>query len=198
MSNAKIAGRLGDRDQALLFQGANMSELTILFKADHRTLKEKMFGLHPVGKRGSAEIYDVSEVARRMGRLTEDQIDAAMRRLNHADLPKQLTKEYWAGKTSKQTYELKAGDLWPTALVVERVGLMVKALKMELDLTVDTIERQVEMTDKQRELANMAIKGAKANMLVALQKLFLHAPPAPVKEEKPKKPYDFDEDDDEL
>ena len=157
-----------------------MSELSILFKCDHRVLKEKMHGIAPVGKRGQALIYDISEVASRMGKLTEEQVDKAMRRLNHADLPKQLTKEYWAGKRSKQAYEREEGDLWPTARVVSEVGEMVKSLKMELDLLTDGIERNSEMTDRQREVAKQLVNGAKTNMLKRLKERFEDAEPVPV------------------
>lgn len=157
-----------------------MSELSILFKCDHRVLKEKMHGIAPCGKRGQALIYDISEVASRMGKLTEEQVDKAMRRLNHADLPKQLTKEYWAGKRSKQAYEREEGDLWPTARVVSEVGEMVKSLKMELDLLTDGIERNSEMTDRQREVAKQLVNGAKTNMLKRLKERFEDAEPVPV------------------
>ena len=180
MSTDKVRGRLDAASESILFEGANMSELSILFKCDHRVLKEKMHGIASVGKRGSAAIYDIAEVASRMGKLTEEQVDKAIRRLNHADLPKQLTKEYWAGKRSKQAYELQAGDLWPTTRVVSEVGEMVKSLKMELDLLTDGIERNSEMTDRQREVAKQLVNGAKTNMLKRLKERFEDAEPVPV------------------
>ena len=180
MSTEKVRGRLDAASESILFEGANMSELSILFKCDHRVLKEKMHGIAPVGKRGQAVIFDIAEVASRMGKLTEDQVDKAMRRLNHADLPKQLTKEYWAGKRSKQAYEREEGDLWPTARVVSEVGEMVKSLKMELDLLTDGIERNSEMTDRQREVAKQLVNGAKTNMLKRLKERFEDAEPVPV------------------
>lgn len=180
MSTDKVRGRLDAASESILFEGANMSELSILFKCDHRVLKEKMHGIPSVGKRGQALIYDISEVASRMGKLTEEQVDKAMRRLNHADLPKQLTKEYWAGKRSKQAYEREEGDLWPTARVVSEVGEMVKSLKMELDLLTDGIERNSEMTDRQREVAKQLVNGAKTNMLKRLKERFEDAEPVPV------------------
>lgn len=180
MSTDKVRGRLDAASESILFEGANMSELSILFKCDHRVLKEKMHGIAPAGKRGQALIYDISEVASRMGKLTEEQVDKAMRRLNHADLPKQLTKEYWAGKRSKQAYEREEGDLWPTARVVSEVGEMVKSLKMELDLLTDGIERNSEMTDRQREVAKQLVNGAKTNMLKRLKERFEDAEPVPV------------------
>ena len=186
---------LSKGDESILFEGANLSQLGVLFKCDHRVLKEKMHGIAPVGKRSNADIFDVAEVAARMGKLTEEQVDKAIRKLNHADLPKTLTKEFWAGKRSKQEYELRAGDLWPTVHIVEQVGEMVKSLKMELDLLTDAIERQTEMTDRQREIAKQLVNGAKSNMLQRLREKFETKMPAPEITAIATKKYD---DDDEL
>lgn len=178
MSKANAANTLDKEGASILYEGANISQLCVLFRIDDRTLREKMHGMAPVGKRNNAMIYSVAEVAKLMGKMTEEQVDTAIRRLNHADLPKALTKEYWAGQRSRQEYELKAGDLWPTAKVVSEVGEMVKALKMELDLLTDAIERQSEMTPRQRDIANSLIDGAKANMLKRLRLRFEAKPPA--------------------
>lgn len=167
-----------DVGRSILYEGANQAQLCVLFKCDTRTIKERMHGLVPVGKRSGVDIFDVAEVAARMGKMTEEQVNKAIRRLNHADLPKALTKEYWAGQRSRQEYELRAGDLWPTSKVVEEVGEMVKSLKMELDLLTDAIERQTEMSDRQREVAKQLIKGAKENMLTRLKEKFQSPNPA--------------------
>ena len=172
MARSDVRFALDKESESILYQGANLSQLSILFKCDHRTLKARMHGIPPVGKRQNVEIYDIAAVAGRMGKLSVEQVDAAMKRLNHDQLPKQLTKEYWAGKRSKQAFELAEGDLWPTTKVVEEVGEMVKSIKMELDLLIDGIERQVEMSDKQRYIAKQLINGAKANMLQRLQEKF--------------------------
>lgn len=175
MARETAAATLDSESRALLYEGANLSQLGLLFKCDHRVLVERLHvhNVKPIGKRGKGEIYDISEVARSMGRLTEEQVDAAMRRMNHADLPKTLTKEYWAGLRSRQDYLLKDGDLWPTNDVITAVAEMVKTLKMELDLLTDAIERQTEMSERQREIATGLIDGAKLNMQTKLREQFL-------------------------
>lgn len=180
--------------ESILYEGANLSQLSVLFKADHRILKERMYGIGPVGKRRGVDIYDIAEVASRMGKLSEAQITAAMKRMNHDQLPKQLTKEYWAGLRSRQEYEFRAGDLWPTTKVVAEVGEMVKALKMELDLLTDAIERNTEMTDRQREVAKQLVNGAKTNMIERLHDKFKVKPPTDADE----KLHIIADDDDEL
>lgn len=192
MAKVGVANKLDQESANIIYEGANISQLMALFACDDRTLRDRMHGIQAVGKRYNAMIYKVSEVAARMGRLSEEQVDQAIRRLNHADLPKALTKEYWAGQRSRQEYELKNGDLWPTSKVVQEVGEMVKSLKMELDLLTDAIERQTELTPKQREIAMSLVDGAKTNMLKALREKFeikqspVAAAPTP------------DDDDDEL
>lgn len=196
MATAKTEGRtLDEASRMILYQGANLSELGVLFKADHRTLKQRMHGIEPVGKRHGAYVYEIAAVAEKMGKLSEEQVRKAMMTMNHDQLPKQLSKEYWAGQRSRQEYELRAGDLWPTTKVIENVGEMVKSLKMELDLLVDGVERITELTDRQREVIKQLVKGAKSNMLKRLEEKFQAKP---VVEEVPEAIVVIDDDDDEL
>lgn len=159
MGRANAAVTLDEEGASILYKGANMSQLSILFKVDDRVLKEKMHGIQPCGKRGNAAIYDVAEVAARMGKLTDEQVDAAMARLNHNDLPKNLTKEYWAGLRSRQEFMLKENKLWPTEQVIECLGDLLKLVRMSAMLTVDAVERQVELSDRQRDIIKSQMDG---------------------------------------
>jgi hypothetical protein len=142
---------LDDSSRAMIYDGLNLSELGRLFHMDHRVLVEKLHGVAPSGKRGSADTYQVHEVAPYLVKPIFD-IEAYVKRMNHADLPKMLTKEFWAGQRSKQEYLLKAGDLWPTAEVIKSVGELMKLMKMSVQLMSDGVERQVELSDRQRAL----------------------------------------------
>lgn len=186
---------LDDKSKAILYEGANLSEMAILFKRDERTLKRLMHGIEPIGKRYNAPIYDVAKVAARMTKMTPEQVDQAIRRLNHADLPHMLTKEYWSGQRSKQEYLLREGDLWPTAKVIEKASEMVKVLAMELNLLSDGVERSTELTDKQREILMNLVDGAKNNMLKKLRENF-GKKPEPAAEPEPAPWSDEDEEDD--
>lgn len=187
---------LDDKSKAILYDGANMSEMAQLFACDERTLKRKMHGIEPCGKRYNSPIYNVAKVAARMGRLTAEQVDEAVKRLNHADLPQHLTKEYWNGQRAKQEFLLREGDLWPTALVIEKVGELVKVLTMELNLLVDGVERSTELSERQRDILVNLVDGTKTNMLKKLQDNFKPKTPAVLTVSKPWS--DEDEDDDEL
>ena len=198
MQRSDIRKSSDETTNVLLYEGATMAQMAVLFKIDERTLKRKIYGLNPVGRRYNTVIYDVAEVAPRLAKMTEEQIDEAMRRLNHADLPKMLTKEYWNGRRARQAFELAEGDLWETTRVITEVGEMVKVLKMELDLLTDGIERNTEMTDKQREVAASLVEGAKINMLKRLRERF-ETPAAKAKriagDTKPAQPAPWSDDD---
>lgn len=158
----KGSTKLDAASSAIIYEGANLSEMSVMFKCDHRVLKEKINAIpqiKPCGKRGQADIYPIHEVAARMGKLSDEQVHAAMRHMNHADLPKALSKEYWAGLRSKQEYELKAGQLWPTDKVVGVLGDIFKLVKMSVLLTMDAVERNQELPPRVRDVMKRQMDG---------------------------------------
>lgn len=154
----KATTSLDEASQAMLFEGLNLSQLGVAFRMDHRVLVEKLHGVSPSGTRNGAAIYKIDEVAPHLVKPIYD-IEDYIKRMNHADLPKHLTKEFWAGLRSKQEYELKAGDLWPTAKVIEAVGELFKLVKMSLLLMSDAVERQTELTARQRDIIRSMTDG---------------------------------------
>ena len=112
---------------------------------------EKLHGVKPCGHRGNAQIYSVAEVAPYLVKPMYD-IENYIRKMHHNDLPKMLTKEFWAGQRSKQEYLLREGDLWPTDSVIEKVSELFKLIKMQARLGVDAVERQTELTPRQRSI----------------------------------------------
>lgn len=157
-ANGKVL--LDDQSKAMLFEGLNLSELGVAFRMDHRVLVEKLHNCKPTGTRNGVSTWKINEAAPHLVKPLYD-IEEYIKRMHHNDLPKHLTKEFWAGLKSKQDYELRAGDLWPTAKVIESVGELFKLVRMSTLLTVDAVERQVELTDTQRNI----IKGLMDGML---------------------------------
>lgn len=156
---------LDEESQAMLYDGLNLSQLSIAFRMDHRVLVEKLHRVEPTGSRRGVATYTIDEVAPHLVKPIYD-IETYIKRMNHTDLPKHLTKEFWAGLRSKQEYELKAGDLWPTARVIGEVGELFKLVKMSVLLLSDAVERQTELSDRQREI----IKGLTDGMLEDLHR----------------------------
>lgn len=159
-------GNSDDEVMSALYKGLNQSQLMKLFRLDNRTIKAKIFesGIKPVGRVYHADIYSVHELAPYLVKPVGD-IEAYIKKMDHHDLPKMLTKEFWAGLRSKQEYEEKAGLLWRTERVVEEVGELMKLVKMSTLLMLDAVERQTELSDRQREI----IRSLSHGMLSDLQ-----------------------------
>lgn len=164
-TNKRVSASMDDTSRAILYEGANLSELSILFRMDHRVLVEKLHNVKASGMRRGVAIYRIDEVAPYLVRPQYD-IEEYIKKMNHTELPKMLTKEFWAGQRSRQEYMLKDGDLWPTAKVVENVGELMKLMKMSVRLFSDGVERQSELTEKQRAI----IRGLSDGLLTELHR----------------------------
>lgn len=169
--NGKVM--LDAESKAMLYEGLNLSELGVAFRMDHRVLTEKLQPCQPTGRRNGFPTWKINDVAPHLVRPLYD-IETYIKRMNHADLPKHLTKEFWAGLKSKQDYELKAGDLWPTAKVVQEVGELLKLVKMSVLLMGDTVERSTELSEKQRGIIKSLIDGMLQELHRAVVEKFTH------------------------
>jgi hypothetical protein len=159
-----------DKDtQAMLFEGASLSQLVQLFGQDIRKIKAKLHGLAPVKIRTGHPIYSVKEAARY---LVEPiwPIDEYITRMNHADLPMMLRKEYWAGMRSKQIYEMAKGDLWPTDRVIEHLSDILKTISLSLKLSQDVVNRETALTIEQRRIITQLMDRALAEAHNVLEK----------------------------
>lgn len=153
--------------EAMIFQGANITQIAKLFHMDRRDVTPKILDVPQCGTRGGYPIYFIHEVAPHLVKPIYD-IETYIKRMHHNDLPKHLTKEFWAGALAKQKYEEEAGDLWRTDEVVEKLGGVFKKLRMTMLLMGDAIERETTFTDKQRDMLSAMVDGALNKMADSL------------------------------
>lgn len=196
MSSTSRADSLDAESRAMLYEGCNLSQLGILFRMDHRVLVEKLHGVSPSGKRGKGATYLVHEVAPHLVKPVYD-IETYIKRMNHTELPKMLTKEFWAGQRSKQEYLIKAGDLWPTAKVISEVGELFKMIKTQTRLASDAIERQTELTPRQRAIVKSLLDGMLRDLHEVVTEKFAEREPDLLRPENPQI-VDLDQDDEAL
>lgn len=154
---------LDKQSQAMLFEGASLSQLSQMFSQDIRKVKSKLHGLLPTNTRASHPIYKIAEAARYLVKPMWD-IDEWISRLDSAkDLPTELSKEYWAGKRSRQLFEEHAGDLWRTEKVIDMVTDLFKGMAMSLRLVDDAVNSESILTSKQREVIRRLMDEALSN-----------------------------------
>ncbi len=75
-----------------------------------------------------------------------------MRALKRGDLPAQLQESVWNAMLKRQKWEENAGQLWRTEAIRSVLGETFQTLKFTLQLWVETVERQTELSDAQRQI----------------------------------------------
>lgn len=148
---AAEAKRLDRISKSVLFQGASISQLGLLFGKDNRTVSLKLQGCEPCGKRAGFAIYRIRDAAPYLVTPVGD-FEAYLKKMNHKDLPPALTKEYWQGQRARQQFEEEEGDLWRTDDVVAKFSHAFQSLRTSMLLFSDAVEREVAFTDHQRDL----------------------------------------------
>jgi len=143
------AKTLDIRSESMLYEGANLTQLCRIFEMDLKELKAKMITLPPCGTRNNYSIWKIGEVARLVVNPIDD-IETRLKNMNARELPKNLSKDFWAGMKSRQEYLIKAGELWNTKEVVEALGEAFKHVRMSLLLLADNVERETEFSEKAR------------------------------------------------
>lgn len=156
---ARRSNQNDELTEAMLFQGANITQIAKLFRMERRDVTPKIMDVPPCGERGGYPIYYIHEVAPHLVKPIYD-VETYLKRMHPNDLPKTLSKEFWAGMKARQEYEKAAGDLWPTDKVIETMGEAFKMLRMAILLAGDTVEREMAFTHDQREKLRVIMDGA--------------------------------------
>jgi hypothetical protein len=140
-----------ETSNVIMYEGANLSQLSVLFRMDHRILVEKLHQCPPTGIRNGTQIWRIDVAAPYLVRPVFN-VEETIRRMNPGDLPKMLAKEFWAAQKIKQDVEEREGNLWPTDRVVRAIGGVMKIVKNSVRLFVDAVDRQSELNETQRRI----------------------------------------------
>lgn len=137
--------------RAIIYQGATIPQLAAMFELKSADVLRKLANVAPTGKNTDGkDLYRVREAASQLARLP-DNVVAQVMRLNHMDLPPMLRKEYWTGQNAMLKFLQAEGELWDTGAVVEYVAEAFKTIRMSLLLMTDTLERDSDLSETQRE-----------------------------------------------
>jgi hypothetical protein len=163
---------------------ASMAQLAHLFRTDAKTLPRRLHGIRPTNVRSGVRVYDIREAASRLVKPGYS-IEHYIRRMHHNELPVGLSKEFWAGQRSRQEFEIKQGDLWPTAKVVEFLAETLKDARMTILLFPETVERETGVTDAQRKTIRRLCDGLIDELRKTLVEKFENYEPSPEPEQLP-------------
>lgn len=163
---------IDEESDAIVLKGASLAQLAMIFSMDARDIKMKMHGqVKPCGERRGHAIYAIKEVARYVVSPPYD-MDEFIQKMTISDLPTILRKEYWAGMRSRQLYEKEAAELWPTSQVVETISSLLKTLRLSLLLSREAVERETELSDRQRAIMTRVIDTSLEDLYVTTTRQF--------------------------
>lgn len=164
--------------------GVSVPWLMKAFAMGRQTVERKLRGCVPIGQgKHNTPLYDLAEAASYLVTPRVD-LEEYLKGLKPEQLPERLRESYWNSMLKRQRWEEKAGDLWRTQTVVDRLTPVLLAMRNQLQLLPDNIERVAGLTPKQmaavqgivdsiqaemhRELLAFAAKGTTANQLAEL------------------------------
>ena len=137
-----------------LNRGVSVAWLAHVFDMDQATVKRKLGNCPPksVTARGTKQtrvLYDLKQAA---AFLVTPAFSTAeyMRSVKRGDLPPALQQTVWDALLKRQKWEENAGELWRTEKIREVLGSTFQTIKFTMQLWIDTLEKQVEVTDAQR------------------------------------------------
>lgn len=163
--------RLDRESQMILYQGASIGQIALLFGRDKRTVTSKIAGkVEPCGMRAGFPIYKIPDVAPYLVPPVGN-FEEAIQSMHHDDIPPLLHRNYWAGKRERLKFEEEEGRLIDVFEAAELVAKAYKNLRMTILLMPDAIERETVLTDDIRA----ALKKLTDGLLVAAQKNLIEA-----------------------
>lgn len=144
---------------AIMYEGATMRQLAIMFSMDPKTVMAKVSGLVPVGRRRGTAVYSIPEAAQRLVKPSYE-IERVIMGMNHSDLPPMLQNAFWSAQKTRAAYEEMIGDLWRTSKVVRLISVLFNSVRMSLLLLPDVLEREAGLTREQRAVVRRVVEGA--------------------------------------
>lgn len=154
-----MAKTVDGETNAVIYEGATIRQLAIMFKADPKVVTRKVSGLVPVGRREGTAVYSIPEAASRLVKPSYE-IERYIMEMNHLDLPPLLSKEFWNSQIARTKFEEMNADLWRTPDVVRVISVLFNSIRMMLLVLPDTVEREAGLNKEQKAVVRRVIDGS--------------------------------------
>ncbi len=148
-----------EESNAIIYEGASVRQLAIMFSMDRSTVQTRLAGLAPNGRARGTAIYNIKQAAQRLVDPGYE-IERYIMNMNHLDLPPLVGKEFWNGQRSRLTFETENGDLWRTADVVRTLSLVFLTYRMVAQTLPDVLEREAGLARHQKAVVRRVVDGA--------------------------------------
>ena len=150
-----------------MMAGVTVSWLSQVFGMDPKSVKAKLADCPPLHRRKAGYVYSLPVAAQYLVKpaLSAEQF---MKSIKQSDLPASMQQMFWDAALKRQKWEENAGQLWRTEKVREVLGSTFQTIKFTMQLWTDTLERQVGLTQEQRDLLVKLVDELQAEIHTAL------------------------------
>ena len=150
--------------EAILYDGASISQLGVLAGMDNRNVKLRISGkIEPVGMRAGSPIFNVIEAAQFLlkneksmllkGIDMEKFAAEFIKQMQTADdIPPMISTAFYKARMTKLEFEQKQGSMVPLAAVRDAVAMNNKAIREQILLTKERVEREIELPKKAKDI----------------------------------------------
>lgn len=135
-----------------LLGGLPATTIARIFGVGNDKARERLIAATPAATVGGRPVYKIRDVARLFIKPNADDIAMVIAKTSARDLPPQLQKDFWAAQEARQKYEERAGKLWRSEVVSDAFMEAFKTIRMTMNLMADSVERETELSAKQRAL----------------------------------------------
>lgn len=133
-----------------LLGGLPATTLARIFGLTNDRARERLVAAKPAATVANRPVYRIRDVARLFVKPNADDIAMVIAKTSARDLPPQLQKDFWAAQEARQKYEERAGKLWRSEVVSDAFMEAFKTIRMTMNLMADAVERETELSAKQR------------------------------------------------
>lgn len=146
-------------------QAVSILWLMKAFALSRYKVERKLVGLQPVGKGlRNHDLYYLPDAAARLVKPENLDLSAYIETIGPDALPARLRASYWTAQLSKQRWEERAGELWHTNTVIEKLSLVLSSMRVKLQLIVDQVERESSLTIEQRYVIAQIVDSVQQEM----------------------------------
>lgn len=135
-----------------VIEGVSKSVLGKIFGVNRSTVVDKLKGVAPDGNRGGYPIYKIPHVAPILMAVGSKTTEGGVDPNDPSTMLPDMRKDYWDAIAKEQKAKELLGDLWPTEKIIGMCGEAFKIIKLQIQLFEDTVNRQSELSIRQREV----------------------------------------------
>lgn len=158
LRQARVQGRTRDEDVTLnpVERGVTMTWLAAAFGMTENQVRYRLRGC-PIKKqaaRGTKMVTTLYDLKVAAAYLVAPKIPTRefMKALKRGDLPPVLQDQVWSAMLKRQQWEENAQELWRTGKIRDVLAEAFQSMKAQMMLWAENVERETELSEKQRTM----------------------------------------------